>query len=278
MELSPADFRKKQDDWRTAISIYRKPNGRRFTSAEMATALALQHYERATGEAQGTSWPSQLSIARRAGFTGKTTAMKTEVGKALNELIKAGFIKKLYEGEKGTAGAPAGHPATWKMTLPGESVKAIEELFPPKGHREEEARGTGREETWGMGEVDSATWDGRSDNHDREADPTGNGTLHPTGNVTLWVQGDAPLRVQGNAPLHTTSDSTSDSNLDNNPGCTNKLVPGKRTSIPKADEKPLWLKRVEEKRQKQKDNRLPAGHGQEDYVPGQIVQDWVTDN
>lgn len=257
MTLTAAEFRARQDDWRTALCIYRKPNGRRFTSAEISTALALQYYERATGPSQGTAYPSQLTIAKRAGFMGKTTSMKTEAGKALDELLKAGFIKKLFEGEKGDSVSPSGRPATWKLTLPKESVREIEGLFPPKDKTHNGVPGT----------------DERADNRD----PIGNGTLHPTGNAPLWGTGNAPSWGQGYAPYTTTSDSTLDSTSEINPSGSNGLEPDQSPFDDLPDDAPAWRHSVKKRLDKQKDNRLTAGHGQEanDYVPGQVMQDWT---
>lgn len=286
MTLSAAEFRARQDDWRTALCIYRKPNGRRFTSAEISTALALQYYERATGPSQGTAYPSQLTIAKRAGFTGKTTSMKTEAGKALDELLKAGFIKKLFEGEKGDSVSPSGRPATWKLTLPKESVREIEGLFPPKdkthngvpGMDESEPGAQGVKEPGHVddaGEVnpDIGTNTERADNQD----PTGNGTLHPTGNAPSWGTGNAPSWGQGYAPYTTTSDSTLDSTSEINPSGSNGLEPDQSPFNDLPDDAPAWMHSVKKRLDKQKDNRLTAGHGQEanDYVPGQVMQDWT---
>lgn len=188
--LNAAEFRQKQDMWRTALCLHKTDIDRALPSKVLRVALALQHYERATGESQGTCYPRATSIATRAGIRGKATTQKAEVSRALKILQEIGLVKKLYDGVKGYDHAPEGVPATWELTLPDHMRAEIEALFPPRDDR-------------------------------KNIDPSGDSTQHPLGDTTQRVKGDTAQRVKGEGTQYTTSEPTFEATSETNLGGAN---------------------------------------------------------
>ena len=135
--LNPAEFRRGQDMWRIGLNLYRDENGRGFKAATLRVAHALQHFERATGPAQGTCSPWRSKVGEFAGIRGKTSSRKTEVSKHLAILEEAGFIWAHQAGTKGDEYSPNGMPTTWSFTLPDEFQDQLEVMFMSRQERQE---------------------------------------------------------------------------------------------------------------------------------------------
>lgn len=135
-ELNPKDFRIRQENWLQAIVLYRDENGKRFSPTTLRVAIAMRVYEHANTDEkgqQGTAWPTRASLAKRAGIGGTPKTIRREITTHTNALAKAGFIVKIREGVKPSEDQPLGEAAIWRLAIPAESLKEVENLFEVSG-------------------------------------------------------------------------------------------------------------------------------------------------
>lgn len=192
--LSPAEFRRSQDMWRIGLNIYRDENGRGFKAATLRVAHALQHFERATGQGQGTCSPWRSKVAEFAGIGGKASSRKTEVSKHLAILEEAGFIWAHQAGTKGDEYSPNGMPTTWAFEIPEEIQGQLDLMFMSRQERQEHEsknRGAVGDGTY-TPEGDGTYW---GEKVTVPTTPIGNGTYRGEGNGTYTPEGNGTFPI-----------------------------------------------------------------------------------